>query len=77
MNEKLRKIIEEADLIVNGYAFTKGDKVIRVLNIHNTDSACVLSIHGEVLETSMDDIEIAIVIDYFKKKSKYLENRIA
>lgn len=57
----IEKIADEADMIVNGYAFTKCDLGFRVLNINRFDRALVLSLDGEVLETTMDDIEIQIV----------------
>ena len=34
----------------------------------------VLSEDGEAVETTMDDIEIEIVKDYYKKNKKYMEN---
>ena len=35
--------------------------------------ACVLSADGKVLETTMDDIELAIVQDYYSRNRKHLE----
>lgn len=67
------KIADEADLIVNGYAFTKCDTGYRVLNLDNPQKAMVVSDKGEPLETTMDDIEIGIVVDYFLKNKKYME----
>ena len=57
----IKAIADKADMIVRGYAFTReGDKV-RVLNLARPDKAVVLSTAGEMLETSMDDIEVEIV----------------
>lgn len=67
------KIADEADIIVNGYAFTKDGKNIRILNLNEPDKASVISEDSEVLETSMDDIEIAIVLDYFSRNRKFME----
>lgn len=67
-----REIADKADLIVNGYAFTLWGNTIRVFNLNRDGSACVLSLTGEVLETSMDDIELSIVQDYFQRNQKYL-----
>ena len=72
MNE-IQKIADNADLIVNGYAFTKGDKGYRVLNIKNPQKASVVSFDGTILETTMDDIEAGIVVDYFLKNKQYME----
>ena len=65
MND-IKKIADEADLIVNGYAFY-------ALNLNNPEKATVFTIDGIVMETSMDDIEINIVLDYFKRNRKFME----
>jgi hypothetical protein len=69
----IKKIADEADMIVNGYAFTKCDIGFRVLNLNRLDKALVLSFDGEVLETTMDDIEIQIVEDYYNNNLQFLE----
>ena len=73
MTSKLRAIADRADVIVNGYAFTKSGDQISVLNLNKPDKAAVVRPSGEVLETSMDDIELAIVNDYLKRNLKYME----
>lgn len=67
------KIAENADMIVNGYAFTRCDEGFRVLNLNRPDRAIVISIAGETLETTMDDIEIKIVKDYYQNNKKFME----
>ncbi len=70
----IKAIADKADMIVSGYAFTKeGDKV-RVLNLSKPDRAVVLSSAGEMLETSMDDIEVEIVANIYQRNRKYLED---
>ena len=51
-------VADHADMIVNGYAFSKSNDSVRVLNLNNPASACVLSSDGKVLETTMDDKEM-------------------
>ena len=67
------KVADEADMIVNGYAFTRNQENYRVLNLNRPDRAAVFAKNGKVLETSMDDIEISIVKDYLKKNRKFME----
>ncbi len=67
------KVADKADMIVNGYAFTKDGQNIRVLNLNRSDRAAVISNESAVIETSMDDIEIAIVMDYYNRNRKFLE----
>ncbi|MCM1161346.1 MAG: hypothetical protein NC412_08990 [Roseburia sp.] len=52
------KVADNADMIVNGYAYTKEKDFIKVLNLNNMEKAVVINKLGDVLETSMDDIEI-------------------
>ena len=81
----VKKVADEADMIVNGYAYTQNEEGCRVLNLNRPDKATVLSKTGEVLETSMDDIEIQIVKSYLEKNKnlwrdgmpKYYEFKIA
>ena len=69
----VNKVADEADMIVNGYAFTQNKEGCRVLNLNRPDKATVLSKTGEVLETSMDDIEIQMVTSYLEKNKKFME----
>lgn len=69
----IKNIADKADMIINGYAFTKCEEGYQVLNLNKTSSAVVLSMSGDVLETSMDDIEIEIVKDYYMKNRELLE----
>lgn len=69
------KIADEADLIVNGYAFTKCIEGYRILNLNKPGCALVLSDDGETLETTMDNIEIQIVKDYYKKNKKFMGDK--
>ena len=61
--DKIKEIADQADMIVNGYAFTRENNQIKILNLNNLDKALVISEVGEVLETTMDDIEIRIYVD--------------
>ena len=67
------KVANEADMIVNGYAFTHCTEGYRVLNLNRPDKAVVLSKTGDVLETRMDDIEKQIVRNYLRKNSEFME----
>ena len=68
-----KTIADNADLIIIGYEFTKSGDYIRVLNLNRLNKALVFDYNQEVIETSMDDIEIRIVFDYYNKNKKYME----
>ena len=69
----IHQVADGANLIVNGYAFTRCEQGFRVLNLNRADRAAVLSPQGSVLETSMDDIELGIVQDYWKRNARFME----
>ena len=70
----IKSIADQADLIINGYAFTRKEDRIHVLNLNNPDKAVVFSADGEVLETTMDDIELSIASRYLQQNLKYMED---
>ena len=70
----IKKVADNADFIVNGYAFTSVDGRIHVLNLNSPEKAVVFSIDGEVLETTMDDIELSIASRYLQQNLKYIED---
>ena len=65
--DKIKEIADKADMIVNGYAFTRENDQIRIL----------ISADGKVLETTMDDIEIRIVLDYWNSDREFMEDEDA
>ena len=69
---KIDKIAQNANFIVNGYAFACENEKVRILNLNNMDKASVIDMNGEVLMTSMDDIEISIVQKYWEKNKQFV-----
>ena len=70
----IKQVADAADMIVNGYAFTRCTEGYRVLNLNRPNRAAVLCKEGRVLETSMDDIEVRIAGDYLEKNRKFMED---
>ena len=70
----IETVANKADVITNGYAFTREEDGIHVLNLNCPDKAVVFSLDGEVLETTMDDIELSIAGRYLKQNLKYMED---
>jgi hypothetical protein len=74
-NKDIDKIVEDATMIVCGYAFSKlEDGHIRIISIEPPYHAAIIQTDGEVLETNMDEIETEIVNDYWKRNKKYMED---
>lgn len=69
----IKEVADKADLIVNGYAFTKCKLGFRVLNLNRPSKAAVFSEKGEMLETSMDDIELRIARNYLEQNRIFME----
>lgn len=70
---ELVKIAENADMIINNYAFTRQDDNIKILNLRHPASAMIISSDGKMLETNMDEIEQSIVLNIWKNDSEYME----
>lgn len=70
----IKTIADNADIIINGYAFKRKNNSIHVLNLSNPSKAVVFSLDGNVLETTMDDIEISISSRYLEQNMKYMED---
>lgn len=69
----IRSVANNADMIVNGYAFTRDESGhIRILNLNSPSTASVIDQDGKVLETSMDDLELSIVLDYYKENKEFI-----
>ena len=81
MNQNdIKAIAENALMIIDGYAFSKpegqGDN-ISIVNLHAPNHALVMTRNGEVLETTMDDIEISIVQTYWSENKQFAEEAYA
>lgn len=63
----IKTIADKADVIINGYAFTRNQDRIQVLNLNSPDKAVVFNADGQVLETTMDDIELSIASRYLQQ----------
>ena len=70
---KIQEIADKADMIIRGYAFTREDALIRILNLNDRESSMVITLDGTMVETNMDEIEQALVLDIWQKDSKYME----
>ena len=69
----IKQVADNADMIINGYAFTCEKNNIRVLNLNNTSIALTFNDKDIVIETTMDDIEISIVKEYLENNREFLE----
>ena len=69
----LKEIADKADMIIKGYAFTRDGDFVRVLNLNGGQTSMVMSPDGTMIETNMDEIELALVQNIWSKDSKYME----
>ena len=63
---QILEIADNADMIVNNYAFTRHDGAISILNLKNPNRAMLLAEDGQMLETNMDEIEQVIVMNIWR-----------
>ncbi|MBO5458646.1 MAG: hypothetical protein J5981_00155 [Lachnospira sp.] len=72
MQLDIKDIADKADMIINGYAFTKDNEWVRVLNLNCINHAAVI-LNDKIVETNMDDIENGIVMDYYIRNKQFME----
>ncbi|MBQ6518476.1 MAG: hypothetical protein IJI14_07145 [Anaerolineaceae bacterium] len=71
--ERIREIAANADMIVRGYAFTKRNDNIAVINLNRPSSAMYMTPDGKMLESTMDEIEQAVVFNIWEQDSQFIE----
>lgn len=69
----IKQVADDAEVIIDGYAFSKFEGGYRVLNLNSPDRAAVFAADGSTLETTMDDIELHIASKYLNASLKYME----
>ena len=69
---KAVKIADSADLIVGGYAMMSHELGFRIVNL-NSGNALIVSNDYNVLETSMEDLEVEVAIGYLKTNRSFME----
>lgn len=75
---ELMDIVENAKMIVNGYAFSLDeDGFVRVLNLEHPDCAMVVNLEGELIDSNMDEIEQKIVMELCDKNLKFIGEQYA
>ena len=69
----LQSIADQADMIVAGYAFTVTENdFVRVLNLEKPEEACVLNKNGDMIETTMNDLVLALVQAYYINNREFM-----
>ena len=68
---KMKEIADAADMVVNGYAYTRVDDNIRVLNLRTGKAAFVTYGH-EVSETNMDDLDLGVAMRYLIENEQFM-----
>ncbi|MDD7333686.1 MAG: hypothetical protein PUG70_04765 [Lachnospiraceae bacterium] len=70
---ELKKIADDAAMIVKGYAFSYKDGNVSVLNLNNPDRAVLISQEGKVLESNTDEIEEALILKIWNEDKEFTE----
>ena len=73
MGLNVKEIADKADMIINGYAFTKEGEYVRVLNLNCVNHAAAIY-GGKIVDTNMDHIENQIVMDYYMQNKQFMED---
>lgn len=77
LDKELIAIADAANMIVHGYAFTRKNGNISILNLNKPSRAMVIDPNGKMLESSMDPIEQTIVLKIWEKDAEFMEDENA
>ena len=70
----METMANEAEVIICGYAVSRCAFGFRVLNLHDLGSCSVFREDGCLIETNMNDVELSVAREYFKRALKYMED---
>lgn len=71
---EVRRIAEEAEIIVCGYAFTAlEDSLVRILDLKHPDCFMIVNSEAEIIETNMAPIEQRIVLELCRRNLKFMD----
>lgn len=70
--DNIKILADQADMIVNGYAYTKMQGDFKVFHLDRPEKYAVISSTGDILETNMHAIEVEIVKNYYFKNNNFL-----
>lgn len=68
------EIADAASTIIDGYAMELLENGVRITNLHQLEHVTFVSPKGEVLETTMDDIELSIAMKHYQRAIAYAED---
>ena len=71
---EMETLANEADVIICGYAVSKCGFGFRVINLHDLNSCSVFGEDASLIETNMNDVELSVAREYFRKALKYMED---
>lgn len=67
------KIADEADVIISGFAVKEKENGFSVYNLNNAEGVALFTTDGTLVETNMDDIELAMAQKTLAESKKYIE----
>ncbi|MBO7598730.1 MAG: hypothetical protein J6T70_16960 [Bacteroidales bacterium] len=73
MKIDLKKIADDADVIIDGFAVEKVNEGFRVFDLNNGTGIAMFLNDGTLTETNMDEIELVIAKQRLKQSIKYID----
>ena len=69
----ITKIADEADVIISGFAVKEKENGFSDYNLNNAEGVALFTTDGTLVETNMDDIELAMAKKNLLESKKYIE----
>ena len=70
-----QRVADEAEVIISGLAFEKCAEGIKVFDLNDGEGVAVFNPDETLIETNMDDIQLAIARKNMRSALKYMEEQ--
>ena len=69
----VQEVADRADIIVAGYAYTKQDGYIEVVDLNDLSKKAIIQ-NDDIVGSLMSDIEDNLVLRYYRRNKKFMDD---
>ena len=69
----VQEVADRADIIVAGYAYTKRDGYIEVVDLNDLSKKAIIQ-NDDIVGSLMADIEDNLVLRYYRRNKKFMDD---
>lgn len=69
----VQEVADRADIIVAGYAYTRQDGYIEVVDLNDLSKKAIIQ-NDDIVESLMSDIEDNLILRYYRRNKKFMDD---